>query len=163
MPESTYHENPDFAATMARITHGVHPGRLRALRVCVHSRDRPKQSFDAISTAADYVRFLKLCVDDMGRFELLTREQARAACASVAEYELLMGERQMPRDVALALADAWLLQFDDGAAFLASNSGILHAPPKIDGPPGLFLTDVAEGVVAASPSRAGLFWNAENS
>lgn len=164
MTNSVLHvEDSDFALATARMLASVPSARARVLRVYVHARAGQPALSDVVAAATAYAQDLGLLPKEIRFFHRISRAEARSACINIAEYELVMQERQMPHNTAVALADAWIDKFDERAAFVTNGLGILLEPPSADGASELFQTDLDLGVMAVSPARMGLFWNAENS
>jgi hypothetical protein len=160
---ATYHPSPDFEAARAGTLAAVDPRRQRVLHVLVHDRATPADPFDPREEAAAYASSLGLPVEEARRLDRVTREEAERIAANVAELDLVMAEPHMPRATAEALAKAWLGAFDASAVFLVNGDLARSDPPGLGAGPNLFHKDIEAGVLAVSPTRAGLFWQATDS
>jgi hypothetical protein len=153
-----------FEARKSILSEGVHPARLRVLHMQVHLRAAYDYAFDPRATAREYVAFLELSTEAVDHLERGFLEQAETACVNVAEFSLVSSSRQMPQAVAASLATAWIAKFDECTSFFLSAWGVLDSPPDSSGGGfELFHTDLEGGVLAVSPTKAGLFWSAEDS
>ena len=150
-----------FAAVKDGLLSSVHPRRRAVLHICVHDRATPTDSFDALDELVAYAAFVGGLSDDVRRCEPLMAHELLRICTSVAQHELSFGHPQMPLETAAALAQSWLTRFDTRTIFFGNGSEVRENPPEAGR--SLFHTDLEAGVVAMSRSRAGLFWNAENS
>ncbi|MFO0760722.1 MAG: hypothetical protein U0359_29860 [Byssovorax sp.] len=151
-----------FASVVESLLADLHPGRQRVMRIWVYEHETG-EPLDAAADAYNFAQVLKLNYEEVRRFVPVSREEARCACVNVAEHDLVMGDRQMPRETAERLADVWLRQFDSEAKFLINGRGILKSPIRHEDAADLFFTDFNAGVIAVSSVTVGLFWNAENS
>lgn len=113
--------------------------------------------------AGEYLSFLGLPTGEIAGFDPATRAEAARIGANVAGRDMINSQRQMPRATAEALASAWLGKFDESAIFLVNGQLARSVPLGIGTGPGLYFKDLEAGILAVSPTRAGLFWSAEDS
>jgi hypothetical protein len=150
-----------FAAVKDDLLSSVHERRRAALRLFVHHRIAPIDPFDPLDELVAYAEFLGGISHDVRRFTRLMAHELLPVCTNVALYEIVFGTMHVPPATAAALAEAWLGCFDAATVFFGNGDGVRRVPPEAGW--SLFHTDMEAGVVALSSSRAGLFWNAENS
>ncbi|XXX72595.1 hypothetical protein WMF30_33590 [Sorangium sp. So ce134] len=158
--------NTEFEAIKRNLATRVHPRRWRAIHISVHDRVVTEANFDARAVACEYAELLQLQTEQLSYFCQTCRSVAEDVCVIVAEFEVVMSGRQMPRDVATGLATAWLGQFGEGTVFLVNGDVSTSTPhdkyfERLNR--SLFFTDREAGVLAVSPARCGIFWSAEDS
>ncbi|WP_438043096.1 hypothetical protein [Sorangium sp. So ce128] len=161
-----YMLNAEFETAKAILAPRVHPRRWQAIHVSVHDRVATEANFDAHVVACEYATFLQLQTEQLSYFCQTSRSIAEDVCMTVAEFEVVMSGRQMPRDVATELATTWLGQFGEGTVFLVNgnvSTSIARHKYFDHLNRSLFFTDREAGVLAVSPARCGIFWSAENS
>jgi hypothetical protein len=161
-----YTLNAEFETTKTSLAPRVHPRRWQAIHISVHDRVAVEANFDARAVACEYAEFLRLQTEQISYFCQTCRSVAEDVCMTVAEFEVVMSGRQMPRDIATELATTWLGQFSEETVFLVNgNVSTSTARDKyfnhLDR--SLFFTDREAGALAVSPARCGIFWSAENS
>jgi hypothetical protein len=150
----------DFERAKVAALASVNPARARVLRLAVHHADPAVDPFDAIVTARSFVAALGLYADDLRYFAPVLRARVEVLCTYVAAHELCHGRRQMPLETASRLASLWLAEFGDDTVFFTN---IVSEGRTVETRGSLLHTDLEAGVIAVSPTRAGLFWNGENS
>ncbi|WP_437649393.1 hypothetical protein [Sorangium sp. So ce362] len=119
---ATYTLNAEFEATKTNITTRVHPRRWQTIHISVHDRVATEANFDARAVACEYAELLQLQTEQLSYFCQTCRSVAEDACMTVAEFDVVMSGRQIPRDVATELATTWLGQFGEGTVFLVNEN-----------------------------------------
>ncbi|WP_437946561.1 hypothetical protein WME98_37660 [Sorangium sp. So ce296] len=158
--------NDKFETIKTSLASRVHPRRWQVIHVFAHDRAATEAKFEPRIVACEYAEFMRLQTEQLSYFCQARRSIAEDVCMAVAEFDVVMSSRQMPRDVAAALTTAWLGQFDEETVFLTNGdvSGSKARGKYLDQlNRSLFFTDREAGVLAVSPARCGIFWSAENS
>jgi hypothetical protein len=166
MALSTYQVDQDFEARRRALAEGLNSGLFGALdqeqtfQIVVYRVLRGDR-FEPVAAGREFAAYLGLLTHAFNdAFERPQSGDARILCVNVAEFSLLTGRRFMRHEQAIALAAAWIAQFEDGAVFF---SNIDSPAPPAKSPLGynsgsLFPHDFEAGVLGVSPTRAGLFW-----
>jgi hypothetical protein len=166
MAHALYQIASNFDAVRSTIAAGLDPGLFdEILHIVVYSAAR-EDRFDSVAAAREFAAYLDLSPKSIDRhFTRPSRADAETICTNVAEFGLVTQRRTMPHGQAAALAAAWVAQFDEGATFFSNLSSVASPIDLGRGYDmgGLFYRDHEAGVLAVSPTKAGLFWAAEDS
>lgn len=166
MVETLYSIDGELEAVKASILARIHPRRAQTIHVLAHDHEVQTAGRDAMAIAREYIQFLGLRTDQLHYFSRVHRDEAEKICTGVAEFDIIMSDRQMPHDTAASLAAAWLERFGDETIFLTNGEPPQGASRKVVFDRfqySLFFTDREAGVLAVSPAKLGIFWSAENS
>lgn len=166
MTLALYQIDSNFEAIRSALSAGLDPGLFDEILHIVVYRTAREDRFDPVAAAREFTAYLDLSPNSISRhFSRPSRADAETICMNVAEFGLVMQRRAMPHTQAAALAAAWVAEFDEGATFF-SNLSSLASPIDLGtgyNMGGLFYRDLEAGVLAVSPTKAGLFWSAEDS
>jgi hypothetical protein len=162
MTLALYHIEAGFEAAKSTLSEGIDQRRLQFLHIVVYHAVR-EDRFNPVAAAREFAVYLDLCPDDIDRFfKRPGQAEAETICTIAAEFGLVHGHRQMPHAQAAAFAAAWSKEFDENTTFF-SNTSATAAPGRFGGGYGLlFHLDHEAGVLAVSPTKAGIFWSAED-
>jgi hypothetical protein len=164
MTLALYQIDSSFEATKLALSEGIDPRRLQFLHFIVYRVVR-EDRFNAVAAAREFAAYLDLDPHDIDRhFTRPNRPDAETICANVAEFSLGWQTRVMPHAQAAALAAAWVAEFDENTTFFSNLSSLaspIHLGRGYD-TGGLFDEDLEACVLAVSPTKAGLFWSAED-
>jgi hypothetical protein len=168
MTHALYQIDSRFKAVRSALSEGVDQtvfddlSRHQLLHVVVYCAER-EDRFNPVAAAREFAAFLDLNPNRIDPFFTRpSRTEAETICVSAAEFAVFYGG-MLPHAQAAALAAAWMAEFDDSATFFSNVDPIASPTTFSSFYGGLFYRDVDVGVLAVSPTKAGLFWSAENS
>ncbi len=166
MNETLYAIDTELEAAKAGILAKIHPKRAQTMHIFAHNHTALEAEFDPIEAAREYAQLLGLQTSQIHYFSRIHRNQAEKICTDASEFDIIMSDPQMPHKIAAQLAATWLMRFGNDTVFFANGE-----PPQTLSRAAdfdrfrysLFFTDREAGVIAVSPTKAGIFWSAENS
>ncbi len=164
MTLALYQIDGTFETTRSTLSEGLRPGLFDTLHIVVYRAVR-EDRFSPAAAAREFAAYLDLDPRDIDPFFTRpSRAEAETICTNVAGYFFngLTSIRLMPQTQATALAAAWMAQFDESTAFFSNTTATASAIRLGGGHGLLFHLDHEAGVLAVSPTKAGLFWSAED-